>query len=63
MKDKADRIFYDVIYLEDDGGWYCEVWDGNCQELFTTDIFSLRNKAERKVKDKYPQAELMRVFE
>lgn len=62
MKDKADRIFYDLVNSPDDGGWYGDVWDGNCKDLLTTNTFLIKYHAQRAVLDKYPNAELMKVF-
>lgn len=56
------RIFYDLIYSQDDGGWYAVLFNQAGVELYVTDITNSRESTIAAVKSKYPNAELLKEF-
>ena len=58
----SNRIFYDLFYSEDDGGWYGEVFEQDMKDLFTTDIMKQKSDVTKAIKAKYPNAELLKEF-
>lgn len=59
MANKMKRVFYNLVYSPDDGGWYAEVFDEDCNDLYETPVCNDRESRIRLVKSKYPNAELL----
>lgn len=51
------RLFYDAVYSEDDGGWYCQVYDKKGHDVYETSVHPNRPEAVAEVHIKHPQAE------
>ena len=53
----ARDIFYDVVYSPDDGGYYCQAFERNGKDEYTTDVYSSAQQAIKDVLSEYPNAQ------
>ncbi|GAG76108.1 unnamed protein product [marine sediment metagenome] len=50
------KVYADIIYSHDDGGYYVSVWDHKAKDIETSDVFSDRLDAVDWVNEHYPEA-------
>lgn len=53
-------MYYDLIYSEDDGGYYCEICNDTGKTVCTTDVYKTEKEAENAAFKKYPQIQLLK---
>jgi hypothetical protein len=57
---KTERVFYDLIYSEDDGGYYCEAYNKKGETLWSTKIHKSPSEAKLVMVNKYPGSMLIK---
>jgi hypothetical protein len=60
---QKNRLFFDVIYSSDDGGWYCTAFDKSGKDVDDTDIMLTKEEAIKAILKKYPNATLIKVID
>jgi hypothetical protein len=48
-------LYYDLIYSEDDGGYYCDVYDRQGKDCFQTGLHATKEAAIQEAKRKAKQ--------
>ena len=55
-------MYYDIIYSEDDGGYYCEIYNQQGKDLHTTELYPTQKQAEQAVLKFSKTAEFVRLI-
>ena len=66
MSNNMNIDYYDLIYSEDDGGWYYQLftYDGShVADKYTSNLFTTQSQATADIEEKYPTARLLKVFQ